>query len=508
MMILFVVMAVSFALAVQFVPLARWFALRCGLVDQPDGRRKLHRQPIPVVGGVAMFLASTISLLAILFMPFSLREPMIQQGRGLIGLLVAAVVICGVGLADDFRALRGRHKLFGQLVAVGAVLSSGVVVQNIHLFGWQIELGPLALPFTALWLLGAINSLNLIDGMDGLLGCVGAILCLAMAMLAVASGQWAAAAVACALAGALLAFLCFNFPPASIFMGDCGSMLVGLVIGTLAIQASLKGPATVALAAPTALLIIPIFDTLVAILRRKLTGRSIYSTDRGHIHHCLLRHGLSNRRVLLLVCSLCLLTVAGSLASLALDNELFAVASALLVVNILVVGRLFGHAEFVLLKERLIGATCRLRGEGDAKPRQMEVRLQGSADWAELWNNLTASASPLQLETIYLDVNAPAVNEGYHARWDRNGHVPETSPAWRLEVPLMVRGQAVGRLEVAGQQTLEPLGEKLAAVSRWAREVEQAMFSLSVQPVDKRIENEDAVPPPPAQLLFGDRVAT
>src|SRR5439155_8367461 len=140
-------------------------------------------------------------------------------------------------------------------------------------------------------LLGAINSLNLIDGMDGLLGSVGLILSLALAVMAALAGHWGAAAVAVALAGALLGFLPFNLPPASVFLGDSGSMLVGLVLGTLAIQSSLKAPATIALATPVALLILPIFDTTVAILLRTMTGRSLYTTDRGHLLHRLLRFG-------------------------------------------------------------------------------------------------------------------------------------------------------------------------------------------------------------------------
>src|SRR5439155_5894298 len=121
-----------------------------------------------------------------------------------------------------------------------------------RIFDWHVELGLLAVPFTLFWLLGAINSLNLIDGMDGLLSSVGLIVTLAMAAMAVLGEQWMAACVAVALAGALLGFLRYNFPPASIFLGDSGSMLIGLVIGALAIRSSLKSPATVALAAPVA----------------------------------------------------------------------------------------------------------------------------------------------------------------------------------------------------------------------------------------------------------------
>src|SRR5205085_11618611 len=179
---------------------------------------------------------------------------------------------------------------------------------------------------------------------------------------------------AAAVAGALLGFLFFNFPPATIFLGDCGSMLVGLVVGVLAIDASVKGAATVALAGPLALLVIPIFDTSAAIVRRKLTGRSIYTTDRGHLHHVLQRNGMSNRLVLLLVAGLCLLASGGALLTLALNNELFALVSAGAVVGILVISRLFGHAEFLLIKERLLAVAVALRyGHQVGRVHQLEV---------------------------------------------------------------------------------------------------------------------------------------
>src|SRR5207248_2107293 len=188
-------------------------------------------------------------------------------------------------------------------------------------------------------------------------------------------------AVAAALAGALLAFLCFNFPPASVYLGDCGSMLVGLVVGVLAINCSLKGPATVTLAAPVAMLTIPIWDTLAAIIRRKLTGRSIYTTDRGHIHHCLLRRGLSTRAVLLFLSLFCLVTVFGALASAAANSELLAVIAAATAVTILAFARLFGHAEFHLLGQRLMGLVAAVSRRPRRGARAIEVRLQGSADW-------------------------------------------------------------------------------------------------------------------------------
>jgi UDP-GlcNAc:undecaprenyl-phosphate GlcNAc-1-phosphate transferase len=486
---LLITLGSAFAAGVLLVPVARALAARWGLVDAPDGRRKMQQRPIPVAGGPAVFLAGLAAIGVALAIPGVVRERILEQHASLLGLLLASAIICGVGLADDCKTLRGRHKLFGQMIAVGCVLSSGTVVESVRLLNHDLHLGPLALPFTALWLLGAINALNLIDGMDGLLGSVGVIICLAMAALAYCSGNPATAAIACALAGALLAFLCFNFPPASIFLGDSGSMLVGLVVGTLAIRSSLKGPATVALAAPTALLAIPFFDTLAAIVRRKLTGRSIYTTDRGHIHHCLQRRGFSSRRVLLLVSGLCLLTVAGALASALLNNELLALIAALAVVCILVVGRLFGHAECVLVKERLIRLWVWLRHhDTDRRIHQLEVRLQGSTDWSDLWTSVTICARELGLRTVCLDVNMPALHEGYHARWDRYGTPSETAACWRAEFPLVANGQYVGRLDVTGDRRADPVGDSMAAVGRLAEEVEQALAALGVP-----------VPPPPAR---------
>jgi UDP-GlcNAc:undecaprenyl-phosphate GlcNAc-1-phosphate transferase len=495
---LLLLLASSFALCLVFTPFLRQVALRCGLVDHPDGRRKIHSRPIPVVGGVAIFFATNATLIAALVWSQSGTDLTDGRGRVYGGLFLASAVIAVVGVIDDRWGLRGRHKLVGQLVAVVIVMAFGLQVRSIGLFGTLIDLGSLAPFFTAFWLLGAINSLNLIDGMDGLLGSVGIIITLSMAIMAFLIGPsgWLAACVATALAGALLGFLCFNFPPAAIFMGDCGSMLVGLVIGVLAIESSLKGPATVALAGPLALLVIPIFDTSAAIVRRKLTGRSIYTTDRGHLHHVLQRNGMSNRLVLLLVAGLCLLASGGALLTLALNNELFALVSAGAVVGILVISRLFGHAEFLLIKERLLAVAVALRyGHQVGRVHQLEVRLQGSADWNELWRDLTAFAEQLNLKTVCLDVNAPAIHEGYHARWDRlQGNDNDPAGFWRAEIPLHAHGYVVGRLEVIAQRDHETVWRKVALVAKIVEDIELVVSNLTLVPRPPR----PGSPPPPA----------
>ena len=166
---------------------------------------------------------------------------------------------------------------------------------------------------TIIWILGAINSLNLIDGADGWAGSIGTIFSITLGLIALINHHYVDAVIAFAIAGALLGFLRYNFPPASIYLGDAGSMVIGLVLGTLALRCSIKQAATVAFAAPLALWAIPLFDSAAAVMRRKLTGRSIYATDRGHIHHRLLTSGLSSTGVLTFIIVLCIITSFGVL---------------------------------------------------------------------------------------------------------------------------------------------------------------------------------------------------
>jgi UDP-GlcNAc:undecaprenyl-phosphate GlcNAc-1-phosphate transferase len=488
-LLLLLVFGSALAACLLLTPIVRSAALLWGLVDEPDGRRKIHARPIPVAGGVAVLLASAVVLAVTFMVSQPLYDVIADRWLTFAGLAAAAAVVSVVGVADDYHGLRGRHKLFGQLVAVAVVISCGVEVRSFRLFGQTFDLGVIAIPFTAFWLLGAINSFNLIDGMDGLLGCLGSIVCAALAAMAFLNQQYVVATIAAAMGGALLGFLCFNFPPATIFLGDCGSMLIGLVVGVLAIESSLKGPATVALAAPAALLVIPILDTSAAIVRRKLTGRSIYTTDRGHLHHVLLRHGMSNRGVLLLVAGLAVVAGTGAFLSLLNNSEVYALVSALVVVGLLVVFRLFGHAEFLLIKERLLSAFFAIRhGHEHGRVHQSAVRLQGSTDWNDVWRHVTDFAEQVQLRAVCLDVNAPALHEGYHARWGRVPGDAETPSFWRTEIPVAVRGQIVGRLEFAGAHTGAPVGETIALVAKLVEEVELALAGLTAPPGPSTLE--------------------
>jgi UDP-GlcNAc:undecaprenyl-phosphate GlcNAc-1-phosphate transferase len=460
-----VTLAAGVVAGLLFTRLARSLAARAGLVDSPDGRRKIQARPVPVAGGIAVLLAALTALGVAAAASPAVAAALTADARQSLALLAAAVLIVAVGLADDRFNLRARYKLLGQAAAALVLIVPGhFVIERLGVFGWLIDLGPLAIPVTLFWLLACVNALNLIDGMDGMLGTVGVIALVCLAVMAGNLGNTFTVVVALALAGAVVGFLRYNLPPASIYMGDAGSMLIGLVLGALAVSARLKGPATGALGASVALVLLPVLDTTAAIVRRKLTGRGLATADRGHLHHVLLRSGLSVRRALLVVAGLALIASAGALASTALNNDLFALIAVAGVVVTLTATRLFGHAEFKLVKQRALGAWRTLRPGGGQDSGTFAVHLQGTADWDEVWNDLTGCAAQMNLRSVRLDVNAPALHEDYHARWGR--HDAGDLTQWALEIPLYGHGQVIGRLTVAGVRDDEPIVDKMLTVAK------------------------------------------
>lgn len=467
---------------------ARAAALRVGLVDAPDGRRKIHARPVAVSGGVGVIAGSLVALLACaLFVPDLAADLGGELPNGVprfVPILLAVLVIAAVGLLDDLINLRARYKLAGQiLAALILVVLGGLVIQDVSLFGRHVALGPLAVPATVFWLLATMNALNLLDGMDGFLGTVGVIACGAISVMAFTNGSDFVGWVMLATAGAVVGFLRFNLPPASVYLGDCGALTLGLVIGAAGLQASLK-EATVAIVGPACLLILPALDTTAAIVRRKLTGRGLAVGDRGHLHHVLKANGLPVRRVLALVAALGCVAAGGALGSVILKQDALAAVAAGAVVLILLAGGLFGNAEWRLVRERASGM---LKKAGGQQGIDFEVRLQGSADWQAVWREVTRAAEDLNLHTVCLDVNAPAWHEGYHRRWDRLGRGAAELKLWRVEMPLFGHGQVIGRLSVAGARDDVPVAEKMRVVAEFleaaeARAVEVARGASAPRP--------------------------
>jgi len=477
--------------------LIREIAPRIGLTDDPDGHRKLHGRTTPLGGGLAIYVTTAIILGTLWItagatpisslgnssdLPSKLRGGYAQLPY----LLLAGLVIVVVGLIDDWKGLKGKHKLLGQVLAAGVLMFGGLVIERIELFGYVISFGPFAYLVTLVWLLGAINALNLLDGIDGLATILGIILSCTIAAIAVVmtiqgANNQGVAIIAMVFTGSLLGFLRFNFPPASIFLGDSGSMLIGLVVGALAIGGSLKGPGTVLLAAPLAIWALPFFDSAAAILRRKLTGRSIYDTDRAHLHHRLLDLLGSNRKVLGWVATCCAVIAIAALVSLIRNDDRIVALTCLGMVAIFIATGIFGRAELLLVGTRLRGISRTL--VSPILPRrdtvwQTSIPLQGNEPWDLLWVTLIESADKLQLIKIRLDVNIPTMSEAYHAAWEQPSHAAGGC-RWHIEIPLVLHDRSVGLVQVTGQhdqqsacsdieqlmELIEPFNAKLQTIA-------------------------------------------
>jgi UDP-GlcNAc:undecaprenyl-phosphate/decaprenyl-phosphate GlcNAc-1-phosphate transferase len=326
----------AFGAAVVLTWLVRKAAHRLGVLDCPDGVRKLHRAPIPLLGGVGVFGAWIVGVAAgSLFIspetPTATESSVSVSGGFGPSLYLAAAVVLATGILDDVLTLRPRWKLLGQTIAATILVSGGLMVKSLWLFGFSVELGWLGVVFSIVWLVGSMNSINMLDGLDGLASTLGVVIALTLAWMAWLSGNPSLGLISLALAGALAGFLVFNFPPASIYLGDSGSMLIGLLIGAVAIKGSFKAPATAALAAPLAVLALPICDGIEVVIRRRIKGLSISAPDRNHIHHSLQRFGLSSRQILVAICALCATTGAAVLLSLYFRNEPIALAATLAV---------------------------------------------------------------------------------------------------------------------------------------------------------------------------------
>lgn len=310
---------------------ARKWAPSIGLLDEPDGKRKLHRRATPLGGGIAIATAFAIVLAATRW-----TGPCHAAGSSLLpSLLLAGIWLTAVGTLDDLVDLRVRSKLVGQLLAVGILVIGGLRVDRVDLFGRAVQLGWLAVPVTAFWLMGAINSINLLDGMDGLASSLSLVMTLAITVIAGLRGDLSVAGPAVVFAGALGGFLLHNLPPARIFLGDGGSLVLGLVVGAFTILAAQGDGHGTAAMMPLVLWTIPILDCGLSIVRRTLAGRHLYAPDRDHLHHRLLDLLGSDRRTLAVFVTLSLLTATVSIASLRPGASWLATFAALFTVGLL-----------------------------------------------------------------------------------------------------------------------------------------------------------------------------
>ena len=299
----------SAALALFLTPLIGRGSTVLGLVDAPGGR-KVHTQSVPRLGGVAVVVAAALALAIVPAFLAEPREP--ETWAAIQPFIVGGVLIFLVGLVDDVRGLGAAPKLLVEVLAAAIMMAAGLLIERVTVLGHTWMLGWLAYPVTAAWLVGVTNAFNLIDGVDGLAPGIAALAGAACGAILIVRGHTAEAMLLAAFVGAMLGFLVYNFEPASIFLGDSGSLVAGFLLAATAIAGWQKGATALASAVPLLIFALPLADAASTLVRRLLarpdSGRSlstivrqVVEPDREHIHHRLLGLGWSVRRTVLIL---------------------------------------------------------------------------------------------------------------------------------------------------------------------------------------------------------------
>ena len=287
----FVAAILSFILT----PVAKRIAHQVGAIDIPKDDRRMHKKPIPRLGGIAVFLAFLVAVVAL-----------VPIERELQGILLGSVIIVILGIIDDSVSLPAMLKFVVQIIAALVVVLHGTridVLSNVNIFSEQayLSLGGWSIPVTVIWIVGITNAVNLIDGLDGLSVGVCTIASLSLLVISAMVSEFMVVVITAALAGACIGFLPYNMNPAKIFVGDTGATFLGFILATMSIQGMFKTYAILSFAAPFLVLGLPIFDTAFAICRRLLKGQSPMHADRGHVHHRLIDMGFTQKQTVLIL---------------------------------------------------------------------------------------------------------------------------------------------------------------------------------------------------------------
>ena len=364
-----------------------------GLLDQPDRQRKLHQTAVPRLGGIVLAGSYLLSFLALVSLPHSFGSDMLLPNLGtVIALAPAAAIVFTVGLLDDLHGLSPRFKLLYECVAAALAVAAGLSLGDAW---WSA-------PATVLWLVAAANAFNLIDGVDGLATGVGLFATLTMLGAALINGNYGLALATAPLAGCLLGFLRYNFEPASIFLGDSGSLTLGFLLGCFAVIWGYKSTAAVGMTAPLILLFLPFLDVALSIARRFLNMKPIFGADRGHIHHRLLALGLRPRHVAMLAYAACGVAAAVSMIQSSAPPLYGAVVMGAFALLVWVAVAKLRYAEFRATYRALWTGQLRRVFRQEILMDQLRNELAGAASVEECWDRLCDTSKQLGLHQVYL----------------------------------------------------------------------------------------------------------
>ena len=423
-------------------------APRLGLVDNPDDNRKLHSVPIPVGGGSVIFCVTflTLLVLAVLF-GFSMSLPLLTF-KTLFPLSVAATILVGVGLIDDKLGMSGKTKLIFQILVSTIVISFADAYSEVTAFGTTFELGHLFYPLGIIWLIGMINSVNLLDGADGVATMVGFLLTATAGIIALVQGYTMLFFVALVFSGSLLGFFLCNRPPAKVYLGDTGSMLIGLVAGILLLRACVTEGTSICIVPPLAVALIPILDSLFAIMRRINSGRSIFAADRGHIHHRLQEKFGKGYLVLGILALSILPGCLAAIVSIVFANDWIPLFVSLGVIGVAAVTGIFGREEISFLILRIVNR-YKKRFDVSSYENCGEVfHFQGNGPWQSLWDDFVPSLKGMGCIKAHLDINMPFLHEDYSSEWENMELREKPEIHLMCSLPLVYEEKSIGRLNI------------------------------------------------------------
>jgi len=453
-----VAFSLSLLIALGLTPVAGRLGVPLGATDTTKGRT------IPRVGGLAIALAALLALLAFAGFFLPVRNLLLLGRDTLMPVFLGALAILALGIVDDVHRLMATPKLVVEIGVAVALYFSGVRAGTVWLPFGIVELGPVfGLAFTVLWVVGITNAFNLLDGIDGAAAGAAVFALLAMFVASVSLHQPLVALLAVALAGATLGFLPYNFPPARVYLGDGGSLFLGFMLATLAIEGATKGPAIVAIAIPLVAFALPVLDTSIAVVRRAVRGAPLFTGDREHLHHRLLDIGLSNAQaaaVLYVVCA------AFALASmLFLNPNLRGMAVVLTMIGAVVwlaVRHLRLHEFFELARLAQRGVTQTKAIGFNVQVRRATDALERCTSWDEIVQVLGGLFTESEFDTVRLVLTPVSSAARHEYRFDGGRLVERIEPIqadeWGVHLPFdFGGGGARGELAVFRRYGRRPL---------------------------------------------------
>ncbi|HMV47777.1 MAG TPA: MraY family glycosyltransferase [Blastocatellia bacterium] len=451
-----ILFSLSFFLTLGLTPLVRRWALRCGAVDLPDGGRRIHVRPTPRLGGMAIYLAFLATLGVAPWLGTLVSQNLLNNWQDVGVVLLVGTLIFALGIYDDFHGARAAIKVTVQALAATLLYAYGFRISGLSspFGGWWELSALLSFPLTVLWIVGITNAFNLIDGIDGLASGASAFALLSLFLCSLAQEHPEVSLISIILVGAVLGFLRYNFNPATIFLGDSGSLLLGFMAAVLSLVGAQKSPTLIAIAIPLISFGLPVVEVGISLSRRFVSGAPLFEGDRRHIHHMLLKRGLTQRQVVILLYVICALFTLFGLMLLNPQRNKVALILFVLGVGVVLGVYQLRYTEFDALGLRLRRGVGRRKRSLAASARWLGSieSLRGASNLEELQVLLTElcethglTAARLELESVRA---ARAIADESWS-WPNDESFNRQSAlfdrCWSLRLPLIgIDGQPLG----------------------------------------------------------------